>query len=228
MKSKIKIFLFVKLPLAFIALTLLWVLALKWLPVMVTPLMVRRAIEYREDQNFRTKHKWVSIEKISPEMMKAVIASEDNLFVKHNGFDKKAVEQMLKDHKEKGKKIRGCSTISQQTAKNVFTWSTRSVTRKVFEAYFTFLIEKIWGKERIMEVYLNVVELGKGIYGVQSASNLYYDKPASKLTSSQAACLAACLPSPLTRTPQKISAKRRDAIISLTHKIEYPDWITRK
>lgn len=226
--KRFRIFLFVKLPLAFIAITLLWVLALKYLPVLCTPLMVKRAIEYRQDEDFKTKKKWVPLERISPEMMKAVIASEDNLFDKHNGFDTKEFKKMLKEHKEKGKKLRGCSTISQQTAKNVFTWCSSTVIRKGFEAYFTFLIEKIWGKERIMEVYLNVVELGKGVYGVQAASQKYYNKPASELSTSQAASLAACLPNPLKRTPDRISQTRRNQIIKLTRQIGYPEWIENK
>jgi len=161
-KNRFWRFLFIKLPLAFIAFSLLWVSLLKWVPVWVTPLMLRRSIEFRDDKEFRTSKDWVSLDEISPKMIKAVIASEDNLFPEHKGFDTTAIKQALKE-REKGKRHRGASTISQQTAKNVFTFCTRTWARKGFEAYYTFLIEKIWGKERIMEVYLNVVEMGKGV-----------------------------------------------------------------
>ena len=173
MKKWLAKLLLIKLPLAFIAVTVLWVLMLKWVPVWVTPLMVSRSIEYRSDEDFRTHKKWRRYEKISPEMAKAVIASEDNLFAEHNGFDWKEIRKAIEDHKKKGKKLRGASTISQQTAKNVFLWPSRSFVRKAFEAYFTILIEWIWGKERILEVYLNVAEMGKGIYGAEAAAGLH-------------------------------------------------------
>ena len=163
MKKWLAKLLLIKLPLAFLAVPVLWVLMLKWVPVWVTPLMVSRSIEYRSDEDFRTHKKWRRYEKISPEMAKAVIASEDNLFSEHNGFDWKEMRKAIEDHKKKGKKLRGASTISQQTAKNVFLWPSRSFVRKAFEAYFTVLIEWIWGKARILEVYLQVAEMGKGI-----------------------------------------------------------------
>ena len=145
-------FLFIKLPLAFILLTVLWVVVLKWVPVWVTPLMIKRSIEYREDKDFKTQKKWKSLKDISPELVRAVIASEDNRFAEHDGFDRVEIRRAIDDHKKKGKRLRGASTISQQTAKNVFCYPSRTMVRKGFEAYFTFLIEKIWGKERIMEV----------------------------------------------------------------------------
>ena len=171
--------LLIKLPLAFIAITVSWVLLLKWVPVMVTPLMISRSIEYRDDESFRTHKKWRSYDNISPEMAKAVIASEDNLFAGHNGFDWKEMKKAINEHKNKGKKLRGASTISQQTAKNVFLFPSRSFIRKAFEAYFTVLIEWIWGKERILEVYLNVAEMGKGIYGAEAAAQAFFGKSAS-------------------------------------------------
>lgn len=226
MKKAIK-FLLVRLPLALIVLSVLNVLILKWVPVWVTPIMVKRAIEYRQDPDFRTTKKWCRLGDISPEMKKAVIASEDNLFCKHHGFDRKAIEQAVKERKE-GKRLRGGSTISQQTAKNVFTLHKRTMWRKAVESYYTVLIEMIWGKERIMEVYLNVIETGKGVYGVQAAAQKYFGKDASGLTRREASAIAVCLPSPLKRDPSHPSEylrNRTSAISRLIPKISYPEWI---
>ena len=164
--------LLIKLPACFLIFTILWVTALKWIPVWWTPLMAVRSIEYRNDKTFRTHKTWVSYGHISPELAKAVIASEDNLFDSHNGFDWKQINKAIEDHEQKGKRLRGASTISQQTAKNVFLLPSRSFVRKGLEAYFTVLIEVIWGKRRIMEVYLNVAEMGKGIYGAGAAAEI--------------------------------------------------------
>lgn len=220
--------LLIKLPLAFVAVTVLWVLMLKWVPVWVTPLMVSRSIEYRNDDTFRTQKKWRRYEMISPEMAKAVIASEDNLFAEHNGFDWKEMRKAIDDHKTKGKKLRGASTISQQTAKNVFLFPSRSFVRKAFEAYFTLLIEWIWGKERILEVYLNVAEMGKGVYGAEAAARAFFDKNASELTRREASLITACLPNPIDRhadRPSQYVGKRAGQIRSLIPKIAYPEWI---
>lgn len=220
--------LLIKLPLAFIAFTVAWVLMLKWVPVWVTPLMVSRSIEYRNDEDFHTHKKWRRYEKISPEMAKAVIASEDNLFAEHHGFDWKEMKKAIKEHREKGKKLRGASTISQQTAKNVFLWPNRSFVRKAFEAYFTVLIEWIWGKERILEVYLNVAEMGKGIYGAEAAAQEFFDKSASELTRREASLITACLPNPIERhadKPSQYVSKRAGQIRNLIPKIAYPEWI---
>ena len=220
--------LLLKLPLAFVAVTVLWVLMLKWVPVWVTPLMVSRSIEYRNDDTFRTQKKWRRYERISPEMAKAVIASEDNLFAEHNGFDWKEMRKAIDDHKKKGKKLRGASTISQQTAKNVFLFPSRSFVRKAFEAYFTLLIEWIWGKERILEVYLNVAEMGKGVYGAEAAARAFFDKNASELTRREASLITACLPNPIDRhadRPSQYVSKRAGQIRSLIPKIAYPEWI---
>lgn len=226
MKKAIK-FLLVRLPLALIVLSVLNVLILKWVPVWVTPIMIKRVIEYRQDPDFRTTKKWCRLEDISPEMKKAVIASEDNLFCKHHGFDRKAIEQAVKERKE-GKRLRGGSTISQQTAKNVFTLHKRTMWRKAVESYYTVLIEMIWGKKRIMEVYLNVIETGKGVYGVQAAAQKYFGKDASGLTRREASAIAVCLPSPLKRDPSQPSEylrNRTSAISRLIPKISYPEWI---
>lgn len=228
MKKWLAKLLLIKLPLAFIAVTVLWVLMLKWVPVWVTPLMVSRSIEYRSDEDFCTHKKWRRYEKISPEMAKAVIASEDNLFAEHNGFDWKEMRKAIEDHKKKGKKLRGASTISQQTAKNVFLWPSRSFVRKAFEAYFTILIEWIWGKERILEVYLNVAEMGKGIYGAEAAAQEFFGKSASELNRREASLITACLPNPIDRHADKPSLyvnKRAGQIRALIPKIAYPEWI---
>lgn len=228
MKKWLAKLLLIKLPLAFIAVTVLWVLMLKWVPVWVTPLMVSRSIEYRSDEDFRTNKKWRRYEKISPEMAKAVIASEDNLFAEHNGFDWKEMKKAIEEHKKKGKKLRGASTISQQTAKNVFLWPSRSFVRKAFEAYFTVLIEWIWGKERILEVYLNVAEMGKGIYGAEAAAQEFFGKSASELNRREASLITACLPNPIDRhvdKPSQYVNKRAGQIRALIPKIAYPEWI---
>ena len=220
--------LLIKLPLTFVAVTVLWMFMLKWVPVWVTPLMVSRSIEYRNDDTFRTQKKWRRYERISPEMAKAVIASEDNLFAEHNGFDWKEMRKAINDHKTKGKKLRGASTISQQTAKNVFLFPSRSFVRKAFEAYFTLLIEWIWGKERILEVYLNVAEMGKGVYGAEAAARAFFDKNASELTRREASLITACLPNPIDRhadRPSQYVSKRAGQIRSLIPKIAYPEWI---
>lgn len=223
--------LLIKLPLAFIAITVSWVLLLKWVPVMVTPLMISRSIEYRDDESFRTHKKWRSYDNISPEMAKAVIASEDNLFAGHNGFDWKEMKKAIDEHKNKGKKLRGASTISQQTAKNVFLFPSRSFIRKAFEAYFTVLIEWIWGKERILEVYLNVAEMGKGIYGAEAAAQAFFGKSASELTRYESSLITACLPNPLERhadKPSQYVTRRAGQIRTLIPKIAYPEWIDHK
>ena len=173
------------------------VILFKWVPVPITPLMVIRNIEQRQaDKPVVWKHDWVSLDKISPYLQLAVVCSEDQNFLKHNGFDMGAIEKAIK-HNEKSKRKRGASTISQQTAKNVFLWPQRSWVRKGLEVYFTFLIELFWSKERIMEVYLNSIEMGNGVYGAEAAAQHWFKKPASKLSKSQAAAIAAVLPSPL-------------------------------
>lgn len=228
--KKALIFLLVKLPLALILLSVLSVVVLKWVPVWVTPIMVSRSIEYRKDTTFHTSKRWCRLEDISPELMKAVITSEDNLFCEHKGFDHKAIRQAMEE-KKSGKRVRGASTISQQTAKNVFTLHKRTIWRKGVEAWFTFLIERIWGKERIMEVYLNVVEMGKGVYGAQAAAQAFFGKDASQLTRREAAALAACLPAPLSRDPAHPSryvSSRTSTISRMIPNLRYPSWIERQ
>ena len=180
-----------------------FVILYKFVNPPVTPLMVIRLVEQAtEGQTVRLKKQWVTLGDISPSLPLAVIASEDNLFFEHSGFDFESIEKAREFNKEKqGKKVRGASTISQQTAKNVFLWGQRSWIRKGVEAYFTVLIEFIWGKKRILEVYLNVIETGKGIYGVEEAARTNFGKPASQVSRGEAALIAAVLPNPLKWSP---------------------------
>jgi len=165
--------------------------------------MVQRAIERKLDgKDLKIDQSWIAIEDLSGNLKKAAIAGEDINFLNHYGFDFKAMETAFEKNK-KGKKIRGGSTISQQTAKNVFLWPGRSYIRKAFEAYFTVLIELLWGKERILEVYLNVIEMGDGVYGAEAAVQHYWGKSASSMSKSQAALLVAVLPNPLRWNPTR-------------------------
>ncbi|MCQ2151111.1 MAG: monofunctional biosynthetic peptidoglycan transglycosylase, partial [Bacteroidales bacterium] len=215
------------IPLLLIGLSVLWVVALKWIPVVRTPLMDIRAREFRGDDGYKCRKDWVKLENISDNLVMAVLSSEDSRFLDHNGFDMVEIRNAVNERKS-GKRVRGASTISQQTAKNVFLTPSRTMFRKALEAYFTVLIEKIWGKRRIMEVYLNVVELGKGIYGAEAAAQYYYKVPASKLSAKESAMLAACLPSPLKRNPTRPTdylRQRSSKIQSLMRKVARPEWL---
>lgn len=173
------------------------VILFKWVPVPVTPLMVIRTVQQETaGEKVVWKHDWESIDKISKNLQLAVICSEDQNFLNHHGFDMKAIEKAI-TYNKKGKRTRGASTISQQTAKNVFLWPHRSWVRKGLEAYFTFLIELVWSKERIMEVYLNSIEMGNGIYGAEAAAQYWFKRPAANLRQQEAAAIAAILPNPL-------------------------------
>ena len=183
---------------AFFASTILSVILFRFLPVFITPLMVIRLVEQAGNgQELKLSHDWVPLEEMSIYMPVAVIASEDAKFLSHHGFDFDAIQHAAKrniEHPEKRKL--GASTISQQTAKNVFLWPGRSWIRKGFEAYFTTLIELFWSKQRIMEVYLNSIEMGEGIYGVEAVAKEHFNSTALKLTRSQCALIAATLPNP--------------------------------
>ena len=206
-----------------VAASLLAVTILKWVPVRYTPLMLKRTIQGEG----RPQQEWVPLEEVSPALIQAFIAAEDNRFMEHDGFDRVELERMWTAHKEDGKKIRGCSTISQQVAKNVFTLGTRTWARKAAEAWWTVLIEKIWGKRRIMEVYMNVAETGPGLIGVQAAARHYYGKDAKEIDRKQACAIAACLPAPLERTPDNTAGflgRRQRQIYSLIPKLTYPEW----
>lgn len=195
-----------KILLWFIIFSVIWVLAYRFINPPITFLMVQRNWERKaDDKPAKTEHKWVKFEDISDNMKRAAVSAEDQLFLQHMGFDIKAIEKAYASN-AKGKKVKGGSTISQQTAKNVFLWSSRSYIRKGFEAYFTLLIELLWSKERILEVYLNVIEMGDGIYGAEAASQAYYGKSCTKLTKSESSLIAACFPNPRRWTPKKPTA----------------------
>ena len=191
-----------KIILWFILVSILWVLAYRFINPPITILMVQRSWEHKKG---KIDKKWVNFEEISDNMKRAAVAAEDQLFLQHIGFDIKAIEKAYASN-AKGKKVRGGSTISQQTAKNVFLWPGRSFIRKGFEAYFTLLIELLWSKERILEVYLNVIEMGDGIYGAEAAAQKYYGKSCRKLSKSEASLIAACFPNPLRWNPNKATS----------------------
>ena len=189
---------------AFFASTILAVVALRFVPVYFTPLMfIRCSQQISEGKDLKLKHHWVALDEISPSLPTAVMASEDAKFLQHHGFDFKAIEKAAKrNSKHPEKRKLGASTISQQTAKNVFLWPGRSWVRKGFEVYFTALIELMWSKERIMEVYLNSVEMGDGIYGAQAVAEEHFNTDALNLSKAQCALIAATLPN-----PRKFSSK---------------------
>ena len=192
-----------KVILWFVLVTVLWVLAYRFINPPITWLMVQRNSERKaEGKEGKIEKKWVKFEDISDNMKRAAVSAEDQLFLKHMGFDIKAIEKAYASN-AKGKKIKGGSTIPQQTAKNVFLWPGRSYIRKGFEAYFTLLIEVLWSKERILEVYLNVIEMGDGIYGAEAAAQAYYGKSCTNLKRGEAALIAACFPNPRRWTPKK-------------------------
>jgi monofunctional biosynthetic peptidoglycan transglycosylase len=204
LKKGLRFFLF--LAFIFFFSSLGYVIYLRWFPPLTTPLMVMRSMENRPEEKvgteLRIRAEWVSYNSISSQAKLAVIASEDQRFANHSGFDYKAIQKAY-SHNQKSKKVRGASTISQQVAKNVFLWSNRSWIRKGLEVYFTFLIETFWTKERILEMYLNIAELGDGVFGVEAASQHYYKKSSRNLSLSEAAMFAAVLPN-----PRKYSVKK--------------------
>lgn len=203
---------------AFFGSTILAVVALRFLPVFFTPLMfIRCSQQVQEGRDLKLSHHWVPLEKISPHMPLAVMGSEDANFLHHHGFDYKAIEHAAKRNKEHPEKRKlGASTISQQTAKNVFLWPGRSWVRKGFEVYFTFLIELFWTKERIMEVYLNSIEMGEGIYGVDAVAEEHFHTDALHLSRAQCALIAATLPNPRkysSKHPSPYMLKRQARIL---------------
>jgi len=182
---------------ALVVLSVVTTLVYRWVPVFITPLMLIRCVEQKmDDKEVVLKHKWVSLDKISPKLQLAVVCSEDQNYLTHYGFDWEAMEKAYKNN-AKNKRIKGGSTITQQTAKNVFLWTGRSYLRKGLEAYFALLIETMWSKERIMEVYLNSIEMGRGIYGAEAAAQFWYKTSAANLSKDQSAGIAAILPNPL-------------------------------
>lgn len=203
---------------AFLASTILSVVLLRFVPVYFTPLMfLRMAQQIKDGKSITCHHHWVPLEQMSEYMPLAVVASEDQRFYQHHGFDLKAIEKAIEHNQKKGKRTKhGASTISQQTAKNVFLWPDRSLLRKVFESYFTVLIEMMWSKERIMEVYLNSIEMGDGIYGVAAVAEWHFQCTAKDLAKGQCAMIAATLPNPIrynSSRPSPYIIKRKEHIL---------------
>lgn len=210
-------YIFIYIPVTLIAISMIWVLAYRWMPIRWTPLMLKRTIENAANQDYRNRQAWTSKENISPVLIDAILLTEDQRFYSHNGFDFQELRKMKKEHLTNGKDIRGCSTISQQVAKNCFTFGSHTWLRKGIEAYYTALIEILWGKERILEVYLNIAETGRGLFGMEASCQRYFGTPASEISVSDAAALACVLPKPLTRTPEtvmSIHAHRHSAVAS--------------
>ena len=203
---------------AFFASTILSVVILRWVPVYFTPLMfIRLAQQKVANQELTLHHHWVPLDEIAPSLPLAVMASEDAHFLEHHGFDFKAIEKAaMRNIKHPDKRKHGASTISQQTAKNVFLWPGRSWVRKGFEVYFTGLIELVWSKERIMEVYLNSIEMGDGIYGADAVAEHHFHTTADKLTKAQCALIAVSLPNPRrfnSARPSGYMLKRQSRIL---------------
>lgn len=212
-----------RIVLLFLGSTILAVFIYKWIPVYVTPLMlIRCAQQVKRGEQIRLKHHWIPLDSMSIYLPVAVMASEDQRYLTHHGFDLVEIDKALQE-RSSGKRIRGGSTISQQTAKNVFLWPQRSWLRKALEAYFTLLIEYIWGKERIMEVYLNSIEMGDGIYGAEAAAQQHFGYRALLLTRPNCALIAATLPNPLlynSKNPSAYMLKRQTAIMQQMRHID--------
>jgi len=216
------------IPLAFFlwlfpTLSLVEVFCLQSGPIYFSPLMVRRPIEaFIDGKPYIHRYEWVDYNQISPNLVRAVIASEDNLFPSHNGFSERGIRQAIAERVETGKVRHGGSTISQQTAKNVFTFGHRTIFRKIRETWYTVLIETFWSKQRIMEVYLNVIEMGDGIYGAEAASTRYFHHSAKTLSRSESALIAVCLPNPRKYSvsrPGPYVRRRQTQILNLMPKL---------
>ena len=210
----------------FFSSTILAVVAFRFLPVPFTPLMGIRMMEKNErGSQLDLKHQWVPLKKMSPYMPLAVIAKEDQNFLDHHGFDVEAIQSAYEDNRKK-KTLRGGSTITQQTAKNIFLWPSRTYVRKGLEAYFTVLIELFWSKQRIMEVYLNSIEMGDGIFGVEAVAQYAFGKSASELTKSQCALIASTLSNPLVKNvknpSRSVIRKQKWVERQMAHLPEFP------
>ena len=189
----------------FLVASVLSVVAFRFLPVPLTPLMLIRCCEQMADgKNLKLEHSWIPLDEVAPNLPRALMANEDQRFLEHHGFDAKEMKKIIRE-----KQNRGGSTISQQTAKNLFLWPGRSYVRKGFEAYFTVLMELFWSKQRIMEVYVNSIEFGDGVYGAQAAAQHFFHKDASQLTRDECIRLAAVVPGPLNRDPLHPNMKVR-------------------
>jgi monofunctional biosynthetic peptidoglycan transglycosylase len=207
-----------------VALTIIY----RFVPPPFTYLMIQRLVEQKMDgEDLKLRKDWVSIDKMSPYLVRAVIASEDQHFNEHWGFDIEALQKAYQ-HNQKSKKVKGGSTISQQVAKNVFLWPGRSYFRKGLEAYFTILIEITWSKKRIMEIYLNEIEMGNGIYGAEAAAKKYFRKPAKDLSKRESALIAAVLPNPIRWTPANPNAyiqRRQYRILRAMRYVGKPEYL---
>lgn len=217
-----------KLMLYFLISSFILTLIYRFVPPPFTYLMLQRLVEQKIDgESLKLKKNWVDIEHISPYLVRAVIASEDQHFNEHWGFDLEALQKAYK-HNQKSKKVKGGSTISQQVAKNVFLWPGRSYIRKGLEAYFTILIEITWSKKRIMEIYLNEIEMGNGIYGAEAAAQQYFHKPAKSLSKRESALIAAVLPNPIKWSPAKPNAyiqRREYRILRAMRYVGKPNYL---
>lgn len=205
--------------LAWIALTWLCVLILRFVPPVTSAFMLERRLSAltHGERGFALKYQWIPFSKVSSDLPIALVAAEDQKFPVHHGFDLQAIADAL-DEAEEGERLRGASTISQQTAKNLFLWNGRSFVRKGLEAYFTVLLELTWPKRRILEVYLNIAEFGDGIYGAQAASQQFFGKPAAQLGAHESALLASVLPN-----PKKLRADRPSAYVA-----RHAEWVERQ
>jgi monofunctional biosynthetic peptidoglycan transglycosylase len=214
--------------------TALPVVAMRWMDPWYSAFMLDAALDARRagKANYQTDYRWRDLEQVSPYAAVAVIASEDQLFPFHTGFDFKSIREAVRFNERQASRRRprthGASTITQQVAKNLFLWSGRSFVRKGCEAYFTLLIELTWPKERILEVYLNVAQFGDGVYGVEAAAQRYWRKPAARLNSYEAATLAAVLPSPMrlrANAPSPYVQLRRDQILAQMRGLGGPSYL---
>ena len=207
-----------------VALTIIY----RFVPPPFTYLMIQRLVEQKMDgEDLKLRKDWVSIDEMSPYLVRAVIASEDQHFNEHWGFDIEALQKAYQ-HNQKSKKVKGGSTISQQVAKNVFLWPGRSYFRKGLEAYFTILIEITWSKKRIMEIYLNEIEMGNGIYGAEAAAKKYFRKPAKDLSKRESALVASVLPNPIRWTPANPNAyiqRRQYRILRAMRYVGKPEYL---
>lgn len=215
-----------RIVIGFFAITIFWVIALRFVNPPITYLMIKRGFEWKAaGKGFKIEKKWLDYDDMSNSLKRAAIAGEDAHFMTHNGFDTKAIMEAFEKNKS-GKPLRGGSTISQQTAKNVFLWPQRSWVRKGLETYFTFLIELFWSKKRILEVYLNVIEMGQGVYGAEAAAQYYFDKSARSLTKKEAALIIAILPNPRkwdARRPSRYVNSRANSIVRYMNHYTIPE-----
>ena len=216
----------IRIVVGFFAITIFWVLALRFINPPITLLMLIRGLEWKDaGKGFKIDKDWLNYNELSTNLKKAAIAGEDAHFMTHNGFDTKAILEAFEKNKD-GKPLRGGSTISQQTAKNVFLWPQRSWVRKGLETYFTFLIELFWPKKRILEVYLNVIEMGQGVYGAEAAAQYYFDKSAKSLSKKEAALIIAILPNPRkwdARRPSRYVNGRANSIVRYLNHYTVPE-----